>query len=76
MQKWGNSLAVRIPSAFANEISIGEGQQVDIRVTRGRLVIAPIRGKSYDLTKLVAGITRGNRHTEIEIASAQGREVW
>ncbi|CAN5129848.1 hypothetical protein BH20VER2_BH20VER2_09490 [soil metagenome] len=48
---------------------------MDIRVTRGRLVIAPITGKSYELADLVAGISRKNRHAESDTASAQGAEV-
>ncbi|MEO5722339.1 MAG: hypothetical protein ABIR71_12830 [Chthoniobacterales bacterium] len=49
--------------------------QVDIRVTRGRLVIAPIAGESYELADLVAGISKKNRHAEIDTARAQGSEV-
>jgi antitoxin MazE len=76
LQKWGNSLALRIPRAYANEIAITEGQPVDVRVTRGRLVIAPIAGKTYELADLVAGITRKNRHAEIDTLQSLGKEVW
>ncbi|HZE56661.1 MAG TPA: AbrB/MazE/SpoVT family DNA-binding domain-containing protein [Chthoniobacterales bacterium] len=76
LQKWGNSLALRIPRAYANEIAVAEGQPVDVRVTRGRLVIAPIAGKTYELSDLVAGITRKNRHAETDSSSARGKEVW
>jgi len=76
LQKWGNSLALRIPRAYANEIALGEGQSVDIRVTRGRLVIAPMTGKSYELADLVTGISRKNRHAEIDTSRAEGGEVW
>lgn len=76
LQKWGNSLALRIPRAYANEISVAEGQSVDVRVTRGRLVVAPIVGKSYELTNLVGGITAKNRHAETDTRQSVGREVW
>jgi len=76
LQKWGNSLALRIPRAYAHEIAIAEGQPVDVRVTRGRLVIVPIVGTTYKLSDLVAGITRKNRHAEIETQGPQGSEVW
>jgi antitoxin component of MazEF toxin-antitoxin module len=49
---------------------------VDVRVTRGRLVIAPIAGKTYELADLVAGITRKNRHAEIDTLQSLGKEVW
>lgn len=76
LQKWGNSLALRIPRAYANEISAGEGQPMDVRVNRGRLVIVPITGQSYELADLVGGITKKNRHAEIETDQPTGREVW
>ena len=76
LQKWGNSLALRIPRAYANEVAMAEGQPVDVRVTRGRLVIAPIARKTYELADLVAGINRKNRHTEADTHQSLGKEVW
>ncbi|MBA3961049.1 MAG: AbrB/MazE/SpoVT family DNA-binding domain-containing protein [Chthoniobacterales bacterium] len=76
LQKWGNSLALRIPRAYAEEMSVGEGQPVDVRVTRGRLVIAPITSKTYQLADLVVRITKKNRHAETEIDQPTGREAW
>ena len=41
VQRWGNSLALRIPKTFAEEISVREGDEVEMNVTKGRLVVAP-----------------------------------
>jgi antitoxin MazE len=64
--KWGNSLALRIPNAFAREISVRQGAAVDISVADGALVVRPIeRAQVYDLDSLLAGITEDNLHREI-----------
>jgi antitoxin MazE len=76
LQKWGNSLALRIPKTFADEIKVHEGHPVDVCVAKGRIVVAPITTRNYRLDDLVAGITRKNRHGEIVNGDAQGREVW
>lgn len=42
IQKWGNSLAVRIPKAFAEEVGLGQGSKVNIQIVNGQIVIKPI----------------------------------
>ncbi|MGI8435696.1 MAG: AbrB/MazE/SpoVT family DNA-binding domain-containing protein [Chthoniobacterales bacterium] len=76
VQKWGNSLALRIPSAVAAELAVDEGQAVDLRVTKERLLVAPITKKRYELADLVAGITAKNRHADIATGNARGQEAW
>ncbi len=73
--RWGNSLAVRIPSAFAREAKLDEGMAVELTVADGRLVIAPAR-RRYDLAQLVAGITEDNRHAETDWGAPVGNEAW
>ncbi|MCJ7831953.1 MAG: AbrB/MazE/SpoVT family DNA-binding domain-containing protein, partial [Actinobacteria bacterium] len=41
VQKWGNSLALRIPAAFARETGIASGAEIDLTLDAGRLVITP-----------------------------------
>ncbi|HEX5218371.1 MAG TPA: AbrB/MazE/SpoVT family DNA-binding domain-containing protein [Verrucomicrobiae bacterium] len=76
VQRWGNSLAVRIPKTFAEEISVREGDEVEMNVTKGRLVVAPRPPRDYHLADLVAGIRRGNLHKEVITGPSQGNEVW
>jgi antitoxin MazE len=76
VQRWGNSLALRIPKAFAEEISVRAGDEVEMNVARGRLVVAPRPPRDYHLADLVAEIRPGNRHKEIIVPGPQGREVW
>lgn len=73
--KWGNSLALRIPNAFAREISVREGVSVDISVSNGTLLVRPVDDSHiYDLDALLCQITEENRHGEIETGRSVGNE--
>jgi len=76
VQKWGNSLALRIPRSFAAEIGLAENLAVDMSVTEGRLVVRPSTGEPLCLADLLRGVTDGNRHGEWETGPVTGREVW
>lgn len=73
--KWGNSLGVRIPKAFAKEIGIEVGSEVDLSVENGTLILRPRRRPKYELSNLLRGVTERNRHEEIDTGRT-GRESW
>ena len=73
--RWGNSLAVRIPRAFAREARLDKGETVELSIAEGRLIDSPHRRK-YELEDLVAGITGENRHAETEWGEPVGNEAW
>lgn len=75
IQKWGNSLALRIPKSIANEIELEQGDRVEIEVAGGALAVRPGRPR-YRLADLVRGITKKNRHDETDWGKAKGREIW
>lgn len=75
IQKWGNSLALRIPAVVAREISVGEGDSVELKVGRDSLVIRPTQ-RVYRLEDLVKGITAKNQHTETDWGRPVGKEIW
>ncbi|GGD12637.1 AbrB/MazE/SpoVT family DNA-binding domain-containing protein [Aureimonas glaciei] len=73
--KWGNSLAVRLPSAFAREAGIHDGKSVNISIHEGSVVITPVdEVVEYDLAKLLAGITPDNLHDETSTGAFVGNE--
>ncbi len=76
IQKWGNSLALRIPVAFARETDIGAGVEVDLSLEEGRLVITPMPPDRYDLAELLGDITPENIHPEIPTSGPLGNEAW
>ncbi|MGH9354170.1 MAG: AbrB/MazE/SpoVT family DNA-binding domain-containing protein [Terriglobia bacterium] len=76
LSKWGNSLAVRIPKAVAEDAQLHEGEPVTVTVARkGGLVIKPARRK-HQLRQLVARITAKNRHQETDWGKRTGKELW
>ena len=76
IQKWGNSLAVRIPKAFVREAHVAYGTPVDLSVDDGKIVIDPHVQPEYSLADLLKGITKKNIHAEVETGDVVGREVW
>jgi len=76
VQKWGNSLAVRIPRPFAAEIGIEEGSAVDVVVEDGGIVVRPRRALRLKLETLLAGVNARNAHRESDLGPAAGRETW
>lgn len=76
VQRWGNSLALRIPRASAAETRMAEGSEVDLTLKAGALVVRPVRRKRHSLADLVKRITPANSHDSISTGPAVGREVW
>ena len=76
VQKWGNSLEIRIPKAFANEVGFQQDGEVDISVVDGQLVISQWVGRTPSLEDLLAGVTEDNLHSEVFSGSAVGKEAW
>jgi len=76
IQKWGNSLALRIPKPFAEEADVREGTVVDLSLAGGKLIAVPdVKGR-YTLKQLLSKITKDNLHKEASFGSAIGREAW
>lgn len=76
IQKWGNSLGLRIPRSFAKEAGVEAGSEVDLSLRNGDLVVKPARRKRYRLKDLVRKITPRNLHDEVDTGRPVGREVW
>lgn len=76
VQKWGNSLALRIPKSFAAETELSSGSDVDLTIEDGRLVVTPIAKPRYTLDELLARITSDNRHDEVDTGPSVGAEAW
>ena len=74
VQRWGNSLAVRIPRPFAAEAGLEQQSEVDVAVVDGALVITPSHAPALD--ELLARVTDENLHGEIDFGPPVGREVW
>ncbi len=51
LQMWGNSLAVRIPSAIARTAGLSPGQPVEVSVDEGGVLIVPIGSRDMTLAE-------------------------
>ena len=76
IQKWGNSLALRIPKSFANEVGLEQDSPVELSLKDGKLVIVAATKSKLTLRRLLAQVTKDNRHSEIDTGPAIGSEVW
>jgi antitoxin MazE len=76
VQKWGNSLAVRIPRAFADDLGLVDGAAVELTLDEGSLVLRPQLQPAYRLEELLDRVTRENRHGEEDLGPPAGGEVW
>lgn len=75
IRKWGNSPALRLPSAALKAAGYALGQKVELVVSRGRIVIQPSENVTYSLDKLLVGITPGNAHSELSFGKPVGKEA-
>lgn len=76
IQKWGNSLAVRLPKAVTQKLALRPGSRVRVHEEKREVIISPARKIEKSLKDLVAMITPENRHGETDWGRPRGREVW
>lgn len=76
VQRWGNSLAVRIPKSFAAELHLDHDSEVNLTLIDGHLSVMPVTVPSFTLNELLDGITDANLHQEIDTGAGVGQEVW
>jgi antitoxin MazE len=76
VQKWGNSLALRIPKTFAAEAGLGEDVPVELSLVDNSLVIRPLEPAAPTLDELLRGVTKENLHREFDTGPAVGGEAW
>ena len=76
VQKWGNSLAVRIPKPLAEDAEVKEGTVLNLAVSEGKVVATPVEKKKQSLKQLLAKITWKNLHAEVDCGPSVGREIW
>ena len=76
VQKWGNSLALRIPSSVAKDVNLRQGAVVDLAVVQGKLVVEPKKRHAYSLSTMLKKIRKANRHAEQHWGGPMGHEAW
>ena len=76
VQKWGNSLAVRIPKSLALESQLGQNTLIEMSLEAGKIVLVHIAPAELTLDQLLEGVTPNDLHRETETGEAVGHEVW
>ena len=78
VQKWGNSQGLRLSKALLSDVAIAVGDEVDVAVREGALVVMPVRRVrgGHDLRGLIRRIPKGSERVACEWGAPVGREVW
>jgi len=76
VQKWGNSLALRIPKTFASEVGLDPNSSVEMSLRDGKLIVVPVDKPEFTLKGLLEKVTDENLHDEVDTGPAVGGEVW
>jgi len=76
IQKWGNSLGLRIPKSFAKQAGVEAGSDVDLSIEGSDLVVRSRRRPRYRLQGLLKSVTAKNLHKEVDTGGPVGREAW
>lgn len=73
IQKWGNSLGLRIPAHLAKQLQLHIGSTVTLEIEQGRIIIQPPK---YQLETMLKEITQENLHHQLFDDEARGNEEW
>jgi antitoxin MazE len=76
IQKWGNSLGLRIPKDIAEELGLVPGKQVELEKHGDALTVRAKKIPRYSLEELLKDVTPDNVHEEIDWGPPRGKEIW
>ena len=76
VQKWGNSLGLRIPRRLGEQIGLDAGNAVSLSAKNGELVVMPAVPTCLSLDELLAAVSDSNLHSSVETRSGVGAEIF
>jgi antitoxin MazE len=77
IQKWGNSLGLRIPKSLANEVSLTDGSEIEIFVDEDCIIIKSKKGNGKPRLKdLLKRYKPEHKNEELDLGKSTGRETW
>lgn len=75
ISKWGSSLAVRLPAAFAKQMQLEPGSKVELALDGKRLVVVAVQ-EAPDAKSFFAGVKASQaQHGLVTAGKAQGKEI-
>ena len=75
ISKWGNSQGLRFPKEVMKALNLVPGDKVKIITQDNKLIIEPIKKKSYDIYDLVKNIPDDYQPYEV-FDNKTGNEEW
>ncbi len=76
VQKWGNSLGIRLSKAIADSYALRSGSRVVVKDVKNGILVQVVKRKRRTLDEMLKGVTKASLHTEIDWGNAEGDEVW
>jgi antitoxin component of MazEF toxin-antitoxin module len=76
IQKWGKSLALRIPGAFARQSGLAVDTTVKIALDGDRISIRPVKPPEFSLAEALSRVTDENIHHAADFGDPVGGEAW
>jgi antitoxin MazE len=76
LHRWGNSVGLRVPKPLLEQLGLGEGSKVEVKVEAGRLIVEPVRRRRLTMTELLEGYSPDDQPGEVDWGPPVGREVW
>lgn len=76
VQRWGNSQGLRLTKALLNEAGIHVGDEVNVSVQNGRIIVEPVSRRKYDLETLLSQMPEEYQPEELDWGPPTGKEIW
>ena len=76
VERWGNSLAIRIPKFLAENAELIEGMIVELTIRQKQIAAIMVQKRKRSLEQLLDKVTSKNLHAEIDLGAPIGRESW
>ena len=76
IQKWGNSLGVRLPLELAYRYGLRQGSPVSLVAAPDTTMLEPLSAPHLNLTAMIGKISKRNLHKEFGWGNKLGKEVW
>jgi len=76
IQKWGNSLGVRLSKSITDSHSLKAGSRVQVVETKNGIEISALKKPSFLVADMVKKITKDNLHAEMDWGAPRGNELW
>ncbi len=76
LQKWGNSIGIRIPKSILNTLNLSENDKVELVQEGEKMVITKSMKKKISLRERFDKYQGSNLAKEFSWDEAKGKEIW